>query len=132
MRVWGRWPPPLGSLKPEIHQRRAGKGTGSRYGLLSSNDHSWSESQTTKPPRLDDDDHEDDTKVIMAWPTPVGKGDTQAPQLIVSATLLWVLAASLVALRCYVRTKIVRAFGSEDWTLLAALVSPGNAWGLNW
>ena len=63
----------------------------------------------------------------MAFPTPgtelPGKGETQAPQLIASATLLWVLAASLVALRCYVRTKIVKAFGAEDWTLLVALVS---------
>jgi len=64
----------------------------------------------------------------MTMPSPgfrTGEGDTQAPQLIASATLLWVLAASLVALRCYVRTKIVKAFGWEDWTLLAALVSPG-------
>lgn len=64
----------------------------------------------------------------MMMPSPgfgTGKGDTQVPQLIASATLLWVLAASLVALRCYVRTKIVKAFGWEDWTLLAALVSPG-------
>ncbi|KAK3902256.1 hypothetical protein C8A05DRAFT_34062 [Staphylotrichum tortipilum] len=61
----------------------------------------------------------------MASPIPsmalLGENETQAPQLIASATLLWVLAASLVALRCYVRTKIVKAFGTEDWTLLVAL-----------
>jgi hypothetical protein len=51
-----------------------------------------------------------------------GKDETQGPQLIVAATLLWVLAASLVALRFYIRTKIVRVLGADDWTLLAALV----------
>ena len=50
-----------------------------------------------------------------------GENETQAPQLIASATLLWVLAASLVGLRSYIRTKIVKVFGAEDWTLLAAL-----------
>ncbi len=51
-----------------------------------------------------------------------GENETQAPQLIASATLLWVLAAGLVGLRSYIRTKIVKVFGAEDWTLLAALV----------
>ena len=51
-----------------------------------------------------------------------GENETQAPQLVASATLLWVLAASLVGLRSYIRTKIVKVFGAEDWTLLTALV----------
>ncbi|KAK4158618.1 hypothetical protein QBC43DRAFT_305292 [Cladorrhinum sp. PSN259] len=51
-----------------------------------------------------------------------GSGDTQAPGIIASATLLWLLAAGLVAVRFYVRTRIVKAFGAEDWILLVALV----------
>jgi hypothetical protein len=56
-----------------------------------------------------------------------GRDDNRASGIVASATLLWVLGASLVALRFYVRTKIVRVFGIEDWTLLVALVSPAES-----
>jgi len=53
---------------------------------------------------------------------PPGSDDSRAPGIIASATLFWVFAASLVALRFYTRIKIVQVFGVEDWILFAALV----------
>jgi hypothetical protein len=54
----------------------------------------------------------------------LGSADTRSPGLIVSATLFWLFAAGLVALRFYTRTRIVHVLGAEDWTLLVALVCP--------
>lgn len=53
---------------------------------------------------------------------PAGGDESRGPSLL--AALLVMLIASLVAVgaRMYVRTRIVRSVGMDDWTIIAATV----------
>lgn len=59
----------------------------------------------------------------VASPLPVTAGPQINAAVAASATVTWAIAAVMVALRFYTRSKIVHALGVEDWLLVAALVS---------
>ena len=57
-----------------------------------------------------------------ALPDGYAPGQTRVPYVIATTTVFGVLATGLVALRFYVRARMLRALGLEDWTVLLALV----------
>lgn len=49
--------------------------------------------------------------------------ESRGPELQRAAIAFYVVACGAVLLRCYVRTRIVKQFGVDDWFMLAAIVS---------
>jgi len=58
-----------------------------------------------------------------AGPLPAPAGPKINSAVVASAVVTWAIAAPMVALRFYTRSKIVQTLGAEDWLLAAALVS---------
>jgi hypothetical protein len=50
-------------------------------------------------------------------------GETKQPELIASVSVFLPLAIAAVALRIWVRTRMIRNFGWDDVTMIVALVS---------
>jgi hypothetical protein len=47
---------------------------------------------------------------------------TNAPALLAKAGSIFGIAASIVLLRIYVRVRIVKSFGHDDWAIILAIV----------
>ena len=55
---------------------------------------------------------------------PPPDGDLNKGPIVLTVTLITaIIALILVGLRMYVRTKIIRAVGCDDWTIILAMVS---------
>ena len=50
--------------------------------------------------------------------------ENRGPQLLGVNLLFLILAVIATTLRCYVRLVMVRAFGLDDWLMVAATVRP--------
>lgn len=50
--------------------------------------------------------------------------ENRGPELSAVAASLCGLAVVATALRCYVRTRLLHAFGTDDWFMIVALVRP--------
>ncbi|KAM5370443.1 hypothetical protein ACJA88_010024 [Fusarium oxysporum] len=61
--------------------------------------------------------------VLMATSDGVHLDETRQVNIIVCDVLMWAFAFILTVLRLYTRGLLTRAIGSEDWVLLAAVVS---------
>jgi len=61
--------------------------------------------------------------VLMATSDGVYLDETRQVNIIVCDVLMWAFAFILMVLRLYTRGLLTRAIGSEDWVLLAAVVS---------
>lgn len=48
--------------------------------------------------------------------------ENRGPELLAVNIVFCVLTGIIVLLRCYTRVFIVRAFGTDDWIMLAAMV----------
>lgn len=55
--------------------------------------------------------------------TPEHIAFTNAPTLLAEAGSVFGVAAVVVLLRIYVRVRVVRSFGTDDWTMVLAIVS---------
>lgn len=53
-------------------------------------------------------------------------GDTNTQTLLGVSIAFFILSLVAVGLRCFVRVKIVRAFGWDDTVMVVALVCPGS------
>jgi hypothetical protein len=47
---------------------------------------------------------------------------TNAPILLAKAGSIFGIAASVVLLRIYVRVRVVKSFGQDDWAMILAMV----------
>ena len=61
--------------------------------------------------------------VLASWPKPNYIDPvTRGPELQIICTLLAVVMVVVLALRVWVRTRIIKAMGADDWLILTALV----------
>jgi hypothetical protein len=56
----------------------------------------------------------------------VASGDSRALPLTAVNIAALVLALTVTALRCFVRIRLLKAFGSDDWLMVAAAVCPST------
>lgn len=49
--------------------------------------------------------------------------EDRGPQLVAVCAIFTITTVIAVGLRCYVRLRLVRNFGLDDWAMIAALVS---------
>jgi hypothetical protein len=48
--------------------------------------------------------------------------DSHSEAIVTATSVFLALSLVTVGLRCFVRARIVRAFGLDDWTMVAAMV----------
>jgi hypothetical protein len=62
--------------------------------------------------------------VIESWPIPnYTHPATRGPGNIIIIMIFYPLVCLIVGIRIYTRLRITKSFGSDDWLILAALVS---------
>ncbi|PGH31228.1 hypothetical protein GX50_06013 [[Emmonsia] crescens] len=68
-------------------------------------------------------------EIRATWPTPnYDNPETRGPGLIITVLLFHIIGSTMVALRCYTRTRITFSFGIDDiWILLTIIPSTGLA-----
>lgn len=63
----------------------------------------------------------------MPMPTPEELAFNVAPRILTITGTFFAIAAMVVLLRCYVRIKMLKVFGGDDYVMLLAMVSvPAN------
>jgi hypothetical protein len=74
---------------------------------------------------VDDDDH----PLIMADAAamPLPPNEDRGPEILAVCGSLVGIALVMVVLRIWVRAKMVRHVGADDWTIIAAMVCPSLA-----